>query len=163
MTPERAARHPTPLRLIPATTGSRLEPDADADANFADVQIYPDRTAAELARGQLFRLQELVVGKPLPPIDGFGFKGQPVNSTIHQGKVLVLVFWASWWAPSIEIAEQERDLARRFQDKPVVLLGISGDNSLESAQQVADREKMSWPLGMTAIAVGLKFVATDAL
>ena len=46
---------------------------------------------------------EQLLGKPAPALELTDLQGTPVNVTQHLGKqVVVLVFWASWCAPSVD-------------------------------------------------------------
>ena len=57
----------------------------------------------------------------LQPWDG----GSPINLDVYRGRVVVLLFWASWSMPSLhELARLEHD-ATQFADQPVDFLTVS--------------------------------------
>jgi thiol-disulfide isomerase/thioredoxin len=58
------------------------------------------------------------------PLDGLQFvKGGPVR--IEPGKVFVVEFWATWCPPCRTTIPHLTDLARRFEDDEVIVVGIS--------------------------------------
>jgi peroxiredoxin len=112
---------------------------------FADVKALGEQTIGEIARGRLFRLKELNVGKKVPNLDGHEINGKPMALNDYRGKIVVLIFWAGWWAPSLETAAKGDQLLKRFGDKRVAVVGVNGDSSPQAAEKVAEREKISWP------------------
>jgi tetratricopeptide (TPR) repeat protein len=55
-----------------------------------------NRSLADAARGELFELRNLAIGKVAPEIDGEDIDGKPLKLTEHRGKVVVLDFWGNW-------------------------------------------------------------------
>jgi thiol-disulfide isomerase/thioredoxin len=60
-----------------------------------------------------------LVGKPAPPIQGTDLDGKPFDLAAEKGKVVLVVFWASWnlpgaaqinWIEQVEEAHQKRGL-----------------------------------------------------
>ena len=43
--------------------------------------------------------EELAIGKPAPEIDGKDVDGKAFKLSDYRGKIVVLVFWASWCGP----------------------------------------------------------------
>ncbi len=87
-----------------------------------------------------------LLGRPLDlrlqPWEG----GTPINLATHRGRVVVLLFWASWSMPSLHaLARLEQDAAQ-FADKPVDFFTVSLDEdraALASTIKVAD---LRWPV-----------------
>jgi hypothetical protein len=62
---------------------------------FGDMPGYP-RTLGESARGALFALRHLAVGKVAPDIEGEDLGGKRFKLSDYRGKVVVLTFWGFW-------------------------------------------------------------------
>jgi hypothetical protein len=63
--------------------------------DFGDVKT-PRGTAAEAARGELFELRNLALGKVAPEIEGEDLDGQAFKLSDYRGKVVMLDFWGNW-------------------------------------------------------------------
>ena len=64
-------------------------------ANYGDIELY-GRTLADAAKGDLFEMRNLVVGKLAPEIRGQDVDGVEFALTDYRGKVVVLDFWGDW-------------------------------------------------------------------
>ena len=114
---------------------------------FDDV-TYPKPRAqtplGQIARGELFELRNLVVGKVAPEIEGQDLDGQTLRLSDFRGKVVALAFWATWCGPCMYNVPKERDLVQRLEKKPFVLLGINGDADRGTAKSRAASEHITW-------------------
>src|SRR5262249_41755511 len=63
----------------------------------------------------------------------------------YRGKVVVIVFWATWCAPCRAMFPEEKALVEKFADKQFALLGVNGDGDRDEAKKVAKDEQLSWP------------------
>ena len=131
---------------------------AEAQGYFARVvKDYPDVTSADgsfrladKARPELVRIANipgLKVAKVAPNIVGEDLDGKPLSLEDYRGKVVVLCFWATWCGPCMEMVPHERELVKRLEGKPFVLLGINADETdrREKARKAARDEHMDWP------------------
>ena len=87
----------------------------------------------------------LSVGKPAPDFEGKGLDGKPLKLSDYRGKVVVVVFWASWCGPCLRQIPKERELAERLKDRPFALLGVNCDEDAEAARKVVRDERITWP------------------
>lgn len=62
-----------------------------------------------------------------------------------RGKVVVVDFWASWCGPCRETIPVLRDLARKYQNAPFVLISISVDRDAGAWRDALVSERMTWP------------------
>ena len=102
------------------------------------------KTLGELAKQFLFGLRNLRVGKEAPDIEAVDLDGTKFKLSDSKGKVRVVVFWASWCGPCMEMVPQERKMVARMKDRPFVLIGINGDEDRAKGKQVAAKNEMVW-------------------
>jgi hypothetical protein len=62
---------------------------------YADVKYF-NRALGDLAKGDLFEIRELAIGKVAPEIIGDDLNGSPMKLSDYRGKVVVLDFWGNW-------------------------------------------------------------------
>jgi thiol-disulfide isomerase/thioredoxin len=103
-----------------------------------------DVTIAEAARSDLHELRDLAIGKVAPEIVGEDIDGNPMKLSDYQGKIVVLIFWATWCSPCMSLIPHERSLVERLKDKPFVLIGIDGDDDRERAKRAVKQERITW-------------------
>jgi peroxiredoxin len=103
------------------------------------------RNLAQTAEALLDEARNLAVGKPAPEIEGADLDGQTRKLSGFRGKIVVLIFWASWCGPCLDEIPHERDLAERFKDRPFAILGINCDQDLAAARKTIETEKVAWP------------------
>lgn len=103
------------------------------------------RNLGQTAEALLDETRNLSVGKPAPEIEGVGLDGQTRKLSDFRGKIVVLIFWASWCGPCLDEIPFEREMAERFKDRPFAILGINCDQDLAAARKATEAEKVSWP------------------
>jgi hypothetical protein len=62
---------------------------------FADVKSYQG-TLADAAKGELFEIRFLAIGKVAPDIEGEDIDGKSLKLSDYRGKVVLLDFWGNW-------------------------------------------------------------------
>jgi thiol-disulfide isomerase/thioredoxin len=68
------------------------------------------------------------LGDPAWSLDGLEFvKGEPVQIT--PGEVFVVEFWATWCPPCLTSIPHLTEVARRYKDKKVTVVGISNESA----------------------------------
>lgn len=87
------------------------------NAKDEGIQLYLDQRLARLA----------LMGKPAPPIAGTDLDGKPVSLADYKGKVVLVLFWASWCLPSAEKADDFLRIYYEFHDKGLEVVGINLD------------------------------------
>ena len=146
------AANPAALRMLETSNPEALERDAEVlleriVAEYSDVRMpspYNETPLGELARGELFRLRNLSVGRVAPELEGEDMEGRKLKLSDSRGKVVALVFWATWCGPCMGMVPHERELVKRLEGKPFVLLGVNGDDDREAVKTVMARERMTW-------------------
>jgi thiol-disulfide isomerase/thioredoxin len=84
------------------------------------------------------------LGKPAPEIDGVALDGRGMKLSDYRGKVVLLSFWATWCGPCMKMVPQERELVKRFEGKPFVLVGVNGDDDQKTARAAVADHGMTW-------------------
>jgi thiol-disulfide isomerase/thioredoxin len=103
------------------------------------------QSLGKLATAELFELRDLAIGKPVPEIDGMNVEGNRMTLSSFRGKVVVIEFWGSWCSVCKEIFPLYQELAKKFADKPFILLGVNTDvNPLATTDYIHDLG-MTWP------------------
>lgn len=119
-------------------------------SDYADVRYFPalpeqKQTLGQRAERWLAAHRELEIGRVAPEIEGTDVEGKRFKLSDYRGKVVALVFWASWCGPCMAQIPHERELARSLEGKSFALLGVNCDYKIENARAVLAREKIGWP------------------
>ena len=102
------------------------------------------------------RLKRLdLVGKPAPAIQGRDIDGQPFDLAAAKGKVVLVVFWASWCPPCVEEIESFQQVADSYRARGFQIVGINldalqdGSPKLETVRPIIRRflldHNVDWP------------------
>jgi thiol-disulfide isomerase/thioredoxin len=126
----------------PTWNGEPIKPE---DRKAAERRLARKQTLADVAKAKLDEMDNLVAGKPAPPIDGVGMDGKPLKLSDYRGKVVVLVFWGTWCGPCMREVPHEREMAETYKGKPFAMLGIDCDGDKAAALKVMAKEKITWP------------------
>jgi thiol-disulfide isomerase/thioredoxin len=114
--------------------------DGSEDYPYAGIEKMLD----DYARGALVELRLRGLGKPVPEIDGVDLNGRETKVTEFRGKVVLLCFWATWCGPCMKMVPHERELVKRLEGKPFVLVGVNGDDNEEAAKRATIKHEMTW-------------------
>lgn len=91
-----------------------------------------------------------MVGKPAPdvtlPVAANGERGSRMQLAELKGQAVILDFWASWCGPCGMQAPILDRIARRYQKKGLVVLGVNVDDPLSVASQYAIQKGLSYPI-----------------
>ncbi|MFO0808254.1 MAG: TlpA disulfide reductase family protein [Gemmataceae bacterium] len=99
---------------------------------------------ADFAQAGLFQVRTLGVGKPAPEAASIDLDGKPVKLTDLRGKVVLLSFWATWCPPCRKLVPFERELNKRYADKPFALVSVSCDEDRSDVVGFVKKHDMSW-------------------
>jgi thiol-disulfide isomerase/thioredoxin len=85
-----------------------------------------------------------MLGKPAPEIDGVGLDGRGMKLSDYRGKVVLLSFWATWCGPCMKMVPHEREMVKRLEGKPFVIVGVNGDIDQQAAKAAVTRHGITW-------------------
>ena len=112
--------------------------DSDVD------DLRDGRSLSELAKRAIYELKYLSVGGGAPEIDGEDLEGMPMQLTDSRGKVVLLVFWASWCGPCMGDIPHEKELHDRFAGRPFTIVGVNADETSEAARKAVTDSAIPW-------------------
>jgi thiol-disulfide isomerase/thioredoxin len=111
---------------------------------YGDVP-YVHGTLGKAAAAELFEIQKLAVGQPVPNIEAEDADGKTYKLSDYRGKVVVLDFWATWCGPCLSMIPHEKELVERMHGRPFALIGINVDEEKETLKTFQQKRKLSWP------------------
>jgi len=110
---------------------------------YADVKALRG-TLGTLAKSDLYELRTLAVGKTVPEIEGEDIDGKKFKLSDFRGKVVLVDFWGHWCGPCRAAYPHNRELIKRLEDKPFVLVGVNSDKDKEEIKKAMEKEENTW-------------------
>ena len=102
------------------------------------------RTTAEKELVGLRNVPNLIVGKAAPEAAAAALDGKPATLSALKGKVVVLDIWATWCPPCRAMIPHEREMVKKLEGKPFVLVSVSADDKKETLTTFLEKEPMPW-------------------
>jgi thiol-disulfide isomerase/thioredoxin len=87
------------------------------------ITAYLDNRIARLA----------MIGKPSPVLKGSTIDGKPFDLASMKGKIVVVVFWASWCVPNAQEIEALVEVVQQYQDQGLEVVGVNMDTAQDDA------------------------------
>src|SRR5262249_34925157 len=109
---------------------------------YADLKL--ETSLGRAAERELFEIRNLGIGKVAPEIEGEDLDGKPMKLSDFRGKIVLLNFWETTCGFCIADVPGQRELLKRLEGKPFVILGINTDKSRQKAHKVAAKEGIIW-------------------
>jgi thiol-disulfide isomerase/thioredoxin len=72
-------------------------------------------------------------------------EGQRISLDELHGRAVLIDFWATWCAPCREALPHMKDIAKKFQGQPLVVLSVSLDDDERAWKEFVAKNEMSWP------------------
>jgi peroxiredoxin len=88
---------------------------------------------------------ELARARMAPPFAITTTNGTRLSMDDLAGKVVLIDFWATWCAPCREALPHMREIAKKFQGQPLVVLSVSLDSDEEKWKDFVAKNDMTWP------------------
>ena len=80
----------------------------------------------------------------LPDVAGTRLDGVEERLSDYRGRILLLDFWATWCGPCVAALPKLRELVAGLPADRFALVGISGDEELETVTRFIEDEPMPW-------------------
>ena len=99
--------------------------------------------AHERARRYLERI-ELARARMAPPFAVTTLDGQHITMDSLAGKVVLIDFWATWCGPCRNALPHIRQIAKKFDGQPLIVLSISLDKDADKWRTFVKENQMTW-------------------
>jgi len=86
----------------------------------------------------------VAVGAKAPPLQAEDLNGKKVKLSEHEGKVVVVDFWATWCPPCKEMIPMTRKLVKKLDGKPFVFISVSADDEAKMVSDFHKKTPMPW-------------------
>ncbi len=87
---------------------------------------------------------ELARARMAPPFAVMTIDAQRVSLDDLKGKVVLVDFWATWCQPCREALPHVREIAKKFQGQPLVVLSVSVDTDEQKWKDFVSKNAMTW-------------------
>lgn len=84
-----------------------------------------------------------LLGKPMK-LEGTFVDGQPLKWADYHGKVVLVMFWATWCAPCRAELPEIRECYEAYRDQGFDVLGISCDNDRQQLEEFLKEQSLPW-------------------
>jgi thiol-disulfide isomerase/thioredoxin len=88
---------------------------------------------------------ELARARMAPAFAVTTIDGQRISMDDLTGKVVLIDFWATWCGPCREALPHMREIAKKFQGQPLVVLSVSLDGDEGKWKEFIAKNEMTWP------------------
>jgi len=123
-----------------------LKQDDAAKARFQQfVEMKPEDSPERQRALRFISDPELARARMAPPFAVTTADGQQISLDDLAGKVVLIDFWATWCGPCREAMPHVKEIARKFEGQPLVVLSVSLDTDEEKWKDFIAKNEMTWP------------------
>lgn len=131
--------------LIDGRALAHMKQDEAAKAEFENfLKLAKDDDPEKQRVLRYISEPELARARMAPPFAVTTIDGQHVSLDDLQGKVVLLDFWATWCEPCREALPHMREIAKKFEGQPLVVLSVSLDSDEQKWKDFVAKNGMSW-------------------
>lgn len=123
-----------------------LKQDEDAKARFVQFVEMEKEDTPDRQRAMLYIAQpQLARAAMAPPFSVTTLEGTQISLDQLQGKVVLIDFWATWCGPCREALPHVREISKKFNGQPLMVLSISVDTDEAKWKEFVAKNEMTWP------------------
>ena len=132
--------------LLDGKALAQLHQDDAAKERFKEyLKLKPGDDPSHQRVARYISRPELARARMAPPFAVTTTDGKVIAMDDLQGKVVLLDFWATWCEPCREAMPHIRNVAKKFQGQPLVVLSVSLDNDEQKWKAFIAKNEMTWP------------------
>jgi thiol-disulfide isomerase/thioredoxin len=125
---------------------ANLHQDDAAKAQFEQyLKLHTDDTPDRQRALRYVARPELARARMAPPFAVSTLDGSRISLDDLQGKVVLIDFWATWCPPCREALPHIREIAKKFQGQPLIILSVSLDSDEQKWKDFVAKNEMTWP------------------
>lgn len=109
----------------------------------SDVDLGGGVTVAKLAEDELYVIRYLTKGRVAPDLSGMDSAGRPIKLSDFKDRIVVLLFWHSAMPEAERALQITAELAKKYADKPLTVVGVNRD-SLQKLRSLEADGTVSW-------------------
>ncbi|HUJ94139.1 MAG TPA: redoxin domain-containing protein [Terriglobales bacterium] len=125
---------------------AHMNKDEEAKARFE--QFVKMKPAGDPIRERAVRFisePELARARMAPAFSIVTTEGQRISIDELKGRVVLMDFWATWCGPCRAALPHIREIAKKFQGQPLVVLSINLDDDQQKWKAFIAKNEMTWP------------------
>ena len=103
---------------------------------------FPDTPQGKLFGGVAYRKEH--IGKPVS-LELTAIDGRKIDTAKMRGKVIMVIFWATWCPGCIQAMPHEKQLYEKYHDKGLELIGINSDEDKKVLDAFLAKKELPWP------------------
>lgn len=124
---------------------AHLKQDGTARERFQQFLNVAPKSDVDYARAERFAEHpELARARVAPNFQLTTLDGQNITLESLTGKVVLVDFWATWCGPCREALPRVKEIARKFQGQPFVVVSISMDKDDAKWKDFVAHNNMTW-------------------
>jgi thiol-disulfide isomerase/thioredoxin len=125
---------------------AHLRQDDAAKARFEQFVKMKASDGPDRQRALLYISQpELARALMAPPFEITTVEGERISLDDLQGKVVLIDFWATWCGPCRAALPHLREISKKFEGQPLIVLSVSVDTDEQKWKDFIAKNEMSWP------------------
>ncbi len=124
---------------------AHMNQDDAAQARFEQyLKLVPEDTPQHGRALRYISEPELARARMAPPFAVTTMDGKNVSLDELKGNVILIDFWATWCEPCREALPHVREMAKKFQGQPLVILSVSLDDDEQAWKDFVAKNDMTW-------------------
>lgn len=109
------------------------------------VNINENEWYVDIGLGAIYELESLGVGQVAPEFTAATYKGDEFNLADHDGKYIILDFWATWCGPCMPEVPIIKSLRETYAEKDLTIVSIALEDKSEKFDKFLMENGMTWP------------------